>query len=86
MNFLINHIEYFEILSLFMVRDDIGSILGFLELTTIVSTWSMIAIAFGLRDLVALLRVVEGGVAHVMITWWWWRRLRRSVAWVASRT
>lgn len=46
----------------------------------------MIAIAFGLRDLVALLRVVEGGVAHVMITWWWWRRLRRSVAWVASRT
>lgn len=76
MNFLINHIEYFEILSLIKVRGNIEGIFGFLELTTIVSTWSMIAIAFGLRDLIALLRVVEGGVAHVMITWWWWRRLR----------
>lgn len=36
----------------------------------------MIAIAFGLRDLVTLLGVVERGVAHVMITWWWWWRLR----------
>lgn len=47
-------------------------------LTAVVAVDELIAIAFGLADLVALFAVVETGIVLIVVPRWWWRRFWRT--------
>lgn len=43
-------------------------------ITSIIAAWAVVTVAFGFRNLIALLRIIERRVACLMVTrrrWWW---------------